>query len=78
MFAVTPFHRFYGSSPLSHLLSVWLELPKPQVGLEEHLEQTGMAYLPPSCPEAKQDGLQGVCRVLKCSGVMVLPLEGHF
>lgn len=30
-----------------------------EVGLEEHLEQTGMTYLPHPCPGAKQDGLQG-------------------
>lgn len=44
-----------------------------EVGMEQHLEQTGMAYLPHPCPGAKQDGLQGVCRVQKYSVVMVLP-----
>lgn len=41
--------------------------------MKQHLEQTGMAHLPHPCPEAKQHGLQGVCRVQKYSGVMVLP-----
>lgn len=44
-----------------------------EVGLEEHLEQTGMTYLPHPCPGAKQDGLQGVHGAPKYSGVVVVP-----
>lgn len=69
MFAVTPFHKLYGSSPLSHLLSAWLEL-----GLEEHLEQTG--HTPVLEPSRMVFRVSAECQ--NTVGSWFSPLEGHF